>query len=124
MRRWEFGTPWFLIRLHHIMRSDSDRHFHDHPFSFISFILAGGYMEYTPACPNGQPFLPGNVVKKKSTDLHYLKLLNGPTWTLVFTSTYHRTWGFQTEEGWVPAAEYDKWLEARGKSKHLAEGAV
>jgi hypothetical protein len=110
MRRWVLETPWFLIRLH--------------PFSFVSFILRGGYVEYTPSEPTspwnltgGPPlsrvFKPGSVVKKKSTDLHYLKLLDGPAWTLVFTTPYHREWGFQTEEGWVPAVAYDAWLESK-----------
>lgn len=112
MRRWVIGTPWFLVRLHHIMRSDNDRHFHDHPFSFVSFILRGGYVEYTPH-RSPRRFGPGSVVRKKSTDLHFLKLLGGPAWTLVFTTPYHREWGFQTEDGWISAAKYDDWLAER-----------
>lgn len=47
MRRWRFiSTPWFGVRLHHIVRSDNDRELHDHPFTFLSFILAGGYFEW------------------------------------------------------------------------------
>jgi hypothetical protein len=43
MRRYIFRTPWFTLRLHHILRSDDDRHLHDHPFDFTSFLLTGGY---------------------------------------------------------------------------------
>lgn len=44
---------WFLIPknrflkiyLHKFMRSDEDRALHDHPWSFLSIILRGGYFE-------------------------------------------------------------------------------
>src|SRR6266478_4256458 len=35
------------IYLHHIMRSDYDRAMHDHPWSFKSILLWGGYREHT-----------------------------------------------------------------------------
>jgi hypothetical protein len=124
MRRWVVKTPWFLVRLHHIMRGDSDRHFHDHPFDFVSFILRGGYVEHTPE-RSPRAFKPGDVVVKKATDLHYLKLIDGPAWTLVFTSPYYREWGFKTECGWVKADQYDAWLaEQDAKSAATAEGAI
>jgi hypothetical protein len=41
-------TPWFNIYLHHFLRSDNDRHFHDHPWHFLTILLAGGYIEHTP----------------------------------------------------------------------------
>lgn len=34
------------VRVHHILRSDSDRHFHDHPWPYVTLILRGGYIEY------------------------------------------------------------------------------
>jgi len=33
------------IYLHHILRSDKDRHLHDHPWDYSSIILKGGYFE-------------------------------------------------------------------------------
>jgi len=123
MRRWVVKTPWFLVRLHHIMRGDSDRHFHDHPFDFVSFILRGGYVEYTPE-RGPRAFKPGDVVVKKATDLHYLKLIDGPAWTLVFASPYYREWGFKTECGWVPASEYDAWLAQESLKKFVPAGVI
>jgi len=40
--RWTFGCG---IRVHQILRSDSDRHLHDHPWGFATVILRGGYLE-------------------------------------------------------------------------------
>jgi len=112
MRRWVIKTPWFLLRLHHIMRSDNDRHFHDHPFDFTSLILKGGYIEYTP---NNLPRMvyPGDTVHRRAPDLHYLKLLEKDAWTVLITSPYYREWGFATEDGWVKADKYDEYLASK-----------
>lgn len=109
MRRWLLRTPWKMFRLHHILRSDSDRHFHDHPMDFTSFILWGGYIEYTP---NNLPRVcrPGDVVHRKAEDLHFLKLRGRSAWTFLITGPYRRDWGFQTEDGWISAGEYDAYI--------------
>jgi hypothetical protein len=47
------NTPLGGIKLHHILRSDEDRDCHDHPWSFLSIILAGGYFEHRPDIRQG-----------------------------------------------------------------------
>lgn len=42
------GLPWFKdcgLYLHHITKRDDDRHCHNHPYSFGSWILWGWYCE-------------------------------------------------------------------------------
>lgn len=112
MRRWIFQTPWGAIRIHKILRGDSRDHYHDHPFSFTSIILRGGYTEHTPDC-EPQIFKPGSVVRKKGEDLHYLELLGKTAWTLVFAGPFYRDWGFMTEDGLIPGAEYDEWKRSK-----------
>lgn len=109
MRRWTFYTPIGMVRVHHIMRSDNDRHFHDHPFDFVSLILRGGYLEHRPG-KKQRMFLPGDFVVRRAEEMHYLTLLGRDAWTLVFASKPRRRWGFATEDGWIDAAEYDDWL--------------
>lgn len=46
MRRWVLVTPLGSIRLHHFLRSDADRHPHDHPWWFVTLVLAGEYDDY------------------------------------------------------------------------------
>lgn len=41
-------TPYGDLFLHHFRRSDEDRELHDHPWSFFTLILAGGYLEQLP----------------------------------------------------------------------------
>lgn len=44
-KRWRFLPS---IRVHHILRSDDDRAYHDHPWPFVTVILKGGYYELRP----------------------------------------------------------------------------
>jgi hypothetical protein len=110
----------FSIRIHHIMLPDSDRWPHDHPWSFFSIILKGGYTEYW-CTPDGfrvtwLPEARQNVWSKfsqryvgrwsfhRSTDLHRIIQFNDEArgaWTLIFTGPEHREWGFRTDRGWV-----------------------
>jgi hypothetical protein len=112
MRRWRLVTPWGCLRVHHILRSDRDRHFHDHPMDFVSLILRGGYVEYQP---NSQARVcrPGDVVVHRAEDLHFLKLRGNSAWTVLVTGPFRRTWGFATEDGWVAAGEYEAWKQKK-----------
>lgn len=100
-------TPFFRVKLHHILRSDEDRELHDHPWAFTSVILWRGYVEVEPH--RTRRVLPGSVVRHKATDSHRL-ILDHPAWTLVFVGGIRRTWGFQTEDGWV---DHEKYLDQK-----------
>jgi hypothetical protein len=70
MRRWIFQTPWGTIHLHHILRSDGDRAFHDHPWNFTSILLSGGYTELRPTGHNAttmQVWPRWSIVRRKAT---------------------------------------------------------
>ncbi len=115
MRRWVLRTPFgFMLRLHHILRSDDDRHFHDHPMDFVSLILSGGYVECRPD-RDPEIYRPGRLVFRRAEDLHYLKLIRKSAWTLLITSYFRREWGFMTEDGWISAGLYDGWKKYRSQ---------
>lgn len=116
MRRWVLFHPFGAVRLHHILRSDSRDHFHDHPMDFTSIILRGGYIEYTPDGPPRR-FLPGDVVRKKAEDLHYLELIEDTALTLVLAGPMRRNWGFATQDGWVQASVYDAWKKTKEEKR-------
>lgn len=113
MRRWTLTTPWGAIRLHHILRGDHDRHFHDHPMDFVSLILRGGYIEHRPEGRESRRCTPGMIVIRRAEDLHRLSLLGTDAWTIVLTGPLRRPWGFLTEDGWIVAGAYDKWKRER-----------
>ena len=115
MQRWRFGFRWsFGFRLHHILRSDLDREFHDHPFTFVSFIIAGGYTEFRPGGV-AKTYGPGSVVFRRATDLHRLELTK-PAWTFVLRGPIKRMWGFQTDHGWMSSKDFTRYKESQLKN--------
>ncbi|GMV82131.1 MAG: hypothetical protein AMXMBFR7_33150 [Planctomycetota bacterium] len=111
-------TPIFRVYLHHILRSDSDRDLHDHPWNFVSIILRSGYLEHVPG--GAKMRMPGDVVVHRAKDLHRVQLTKQPAplgevwpdipaWTLVFCGRKKRVWGFQTKHGWMSFSDYFHW---------------
>jgi hypothetical protein len=96
MRRYRLlQTRWGNV--HHIRRSDRDRCLHDHPWHFVSIILAGGYREVTPRGTFWRR--PGQLLIRQATSAHRIEV-DRPAWSLVFTTWQLRPWGFFTRFGW------------------------
>lgn len=53
--RWTFLFFGFSIRIHHWLRSDDNRFFHDHAADLISIVLKGEYFNVKPVDPNKNP---------------------------------------------------------------------
>lgn len=115
MQRWIFHTPFGTLRVHKILRSDDDRHLHDHPWSFASLILRGRYFDVFPG--GSRSYRPGDVNVKSHEDLHKLVVIEGPVWTLVVTGPKRKSWGFVTEKGWVRHSDYGAWLDRHATRK-------
>lgn len=106
------------IRIHHILRSDSDRHLHDHPWPSTSIILKGGYWEILPEDQNQDPALdeekrirvwraPGDVVTRAANTRHAIELPEGQTsWSMFIMGKYEQQWGFYLPEGKMYWREY------------------
>lgn len=114
-------TPWFSIKLHRIYRPDEQRELHDHPWTFLSIVLWGSYVEDVPCRGCDRHYDDGHNAKRKirwwnwkrAEDSHSIrKVSRSPVWTLVFTGRRRRIWGFYTRDGWVAWNEYDKLNEA------------
>jgi len=125
------ATPWFNIYIHQILRSDEDKHFHDHPWHFLSYILKGSYYEKWRTYPNfifeystiwsskpppGVPKMrPRRVIKHHAEDTHSLTLLTPEVWTLVFTTGRERVWGYRLDDGsWIDFKSYRE-MKREGK---------
>ena len=106
--RWRiFSIPKWNINLylHRIAINDLDKHPHDHPWNYITFIIKGGYVERCNdrVCIR-QLF---DISRKKATETHKIvHLLGKVCYTLVFTYGKKRTWGYQTEKGWIDHVTY------------------
>lgn len=124
-----FQSRLFAIYLHYIAKSDEDKHPHNHPWSFTSIILKGGYIE--KVWQNGlfqklqedEGFFVNKYIRtlfkdfaatRYARDYHQIELLS-PTWTLVFTgSRINDNWGYLTESGFKHNIDYRK--EKNGQS--------
>jgi len=90
--RWTFIFFGYSIRLHHWLKSDDRRFFHDHPSNLISLILKGKYKNVTP---NGSTEVKaGTIWKARAEDKHYLDIPEEGAWTLLFFGRKRRNWGF------------------------------
>lgn len=138
LKRWRIvESPYFGVKVHHIRMSDNPttRGLHDHPWSFISIRLRGGYHELRPG-PNFDRYSGPwmlvigekrgiyrrhthrrvNVVR--STDLHAVCLTDDkPCWTLVFNGPRRREWGFR-----FPGAEWLPWQQLPGAHARNVRG--
>lgn len=96
-------SPGGGARFHRILRSDV-ADMHDHPWDFVSVIIAGRYVETTPH--GEQEFRAGSVLVRRAEDRHRLTLPDGPVWTFITVGPARRRWGFVTADGWVPWRRY------------------
>ena len=92
----------FNVTMHHIKKSD-DPIFHDHPWSYLTIVISGGYREHTPVFNFiGEKFAefstwrgPGSVLWRKATDFHWIELEEGTVAkTIFFMGPQKRDWGF------------------------------
>lgn len=117
-------TPWFAVFVHRLGTPDPGEDLHDHPFSFLGFILWGGYDEYVELVrdalsPGGQTAVArashpvrtwrtGSVHTIRMDQCHRIfNLRRTPTWTMIITGPRAgRTWGFYTPDGFIDEGEY------------------
>lgn len=105
-------TPWVSVYIHWIYLPDTDRDLHNHPWVFTSYILRGGYRELRSL--NDDPihyqydWPRWSRHKMYMDEWHKITQLQKGTITLVITGHRKQTWGFRTDEGFVPWYEYDR----------------
>lgn len=107
-------TPWFGVFLHVILRPDEPDP-HDHPWTFTSLILDGGYSETVyPDKFNGQRSFSRvrprfSFARTSLSAAHRVTLTYGPVWTLVFTGPERNPeWGFYRNGNYVPWRQYQQ----------------
>lgn len=92
VRRWYIETRWFSVRIHHWLHSDDDRNFHDHPWWFLTFVLQGGYKDFTPS--GVEELRAGMLRYRPALHRHTVKVNSGGCWTILVTGPKVRKWGF------------------------------
>ena len=104
----------FNIFLHRFHKSD-DAVFHDHPWSYTTIILQGGYWEWIPIFDSvGRKTGeiqhwrgPGHFRTCSANSFHRIELdPNITAWTLFMPGPKQREWGFLVKNNWVQWQEY------------------
>lgn len=97
------------VRLHDILTADAAEDMHNHPFTFTTLILLGGYTEER-LMPTGEirrfTHKQGDVVSVRSDEFHRIIDLNGTTLTLVVMSPSFQPWGFLRKGVFIPHEQY------------------
>ncbi len=120
-----FKTPWCALCLHWINKPDAEPWLHDHPVSFLSVILRGGYAELRKY-GDGKPFHKVNrwfnFVRASHNDRHRIIFARKNTLTLCFMGPKRREWGFHMPEGWIHWKGYYTRMHA-GEDMRREEGS-
>lgn len=88
--RWVLDLWFFSVRVHHFLRSDDDRALHDHPWWFVTWVLAGNYVDHNEA---GDELLMAGDVRFRPAHHKHTVHTKG-VWTLVLTGKERNIWGF------------------------------
>lgn len=114
--RWGFGVRRLgTIYLHRMEAPDPGVDLHDHPWSFVTIVLKGGYVEQresirdddTPKIKfeHRRPLRPRLM---RLDECHTIaRLLGKVSWSLVITGPVRRSWGFYTPDGWMHHNAYE-----------------
>lgn len=104
------------IRVHHILRADTARHLHDHPWNARTIILKGWYTERRLVPPDHYWTEPVEIEYVRSKghtatinygEYHSIdEVSEGGVYTLFFTWKYCGGWGFLVNGVKVPWRDY------------------
>lgn len=105
--RWMLILFGFSIRLHHWIKSDDRRYFHDHSCDLISIIIKGNYKNVTPEGSfNAVAWKPRFM---KAQQRHYLDIPVEGAWTILLCSRPYHKWGFYVNNHkWRPLRYFSK----------------
>ncbi len=102
--RWSVETKLGALRLHHWLAPDDARAFHDHPWSFFTWVIKGGY---TDTSPNRADHLAsGSWRFRHAHHRHTVCPDPAGAWTLLVTGPPIRKWGFWVGDRFVKANKY------------------
>ena len=132
--RWTFIFFGYSIRIHHWIKSDDNRFFHDHSADLLSIVLKGKYWNVKPYDNRYPPIYKGvsnsrwcyvegifnswhnffhmkdSIWFSKAEDRHYLKIPKGGAWTLMFEGKPRHKWGFYVNgHKWRPLRYFHKY---------------
>lgn len=108
-------TPWFGVMMHDLLGPDKED-LHDHPWSFVSFILRGSYTERVDRSPGYagktryvRTWNRWSWHKMDANWAHRIERISPGTRSIIFTGKRKRDWGFWVPAGFGPFAAH-RWV--------------
>lgn len=104
----------FNVFVHKFLKSDPDD-VHDHPWSYATLILRGGYWEWLPQFDEVGKMVsetrtwrgPGHFRMCGANSYHRIELQPGvPAWTVFMPGPQRREWGFLVNNKWMTNGDY------------------
>ena len=95
--RWTFLFFNYSIRIHHWIKSDDTRFFHDHSSDFYSIVVKGKYTNVTPV-GRFEVSAP-SIWHSDALKRHYLEIPKEGAWTLLFCGRPYNKWAFYDKGG-------------------------
>lgn len=105
MRRTVLAIGGWSLRLHRFSPNYSDTHFHDHPWSFATFVLRGGYVD-VDRHGNHDALRALHFRFRPARHAHRLMVGDRGCVTLVLTGPLVHDWGFWVRNGFYRWHDY------------------
>lgn len=113
MYRWTLMDGPIKILVHHFLPNGDDPDPHDHPRSFVTFILAGDYIDESveDGVLHYEHMERGALRLRRAKHMHRTLVGERGCWTIVVMGPISRRWGFLWDGRWWP---WKKYLDERG----------
>jgi hypothetical protein len=106
-RRTLIANRFGKVLLHRFMPNASDRDPHDHPSSFLTFVLRGGYDDVQPDGTVDEVRAP-TIRFRRAEHAHITRVTSAGAVTVVAMFRKRRSWGFWRDGRWYPWRSYEK----------------
>lgn len=121
-------TPWFAIDIHWINAPDPEPYLHDHPVTFFSIILRGGYLEIRKK--GDQPHFKlvwhrwFNFIRASVEDRHRIIAVKAKTITICLMGPKTREWGFHVPKTYRKLWDDHTWVHWKAYYALQKEGWI
>lgn len=105
LKRWTLKVAGAKLRLHRFAAQATDRDAHDHPWSFLTLVIQGRYLDIRRDGKATRMHV-GSVRWRSAEHAH--RTISGPAGatTLVLSMPERRCWGFWRDGQWLDAHTY------------------
>lgn len=106
-RRTLVSSRWGKLLFHRFLPGASDEAPHDHPRSFVTIVLRGGYDDVKPDGSIDRVYAP-TIRYRSAEHAHITKVGSEGATTVVIMGRLRREWGFWREGKWFEWRRFER----------------